>query len=403
MQNNSLTMATEQVSKEELLRKVKEIGPDLSRFVTDERNDRRLSRSVIGALREAGLYRLYLPKSLDGFEADPITTARIVEDVSSYNAAAGWSLMVANTSTWWCARLSDKGIDEFFENGPDTFMAGAFHPPMRATLVEGGYRINGRSPLTSNVHEAQWIFVTALVMSDGEIKMNNGIPEVRGVVMRSEDCKIIDTWHTHGMRATDSNDVESTDVFVPDHLTFPLTQEFEPNRHYKGKLYRFPAMGASIASLIPPVALALARNAITELRSLAEKKIPFGSTVSIRERGSVQRKLGMAEAYVQSSRAYLHLALSEAWQKTILGEKLSLEEKAGLLLASSHTNQMCLQAVDMMYSAAGTSGIYSKNKLSHYFADAQVIRHHGFANDSRYETAAQVYLGLQPDLPVIAF
>ena len=85
------------------------------------------------------------------------------------------------------------------------------------------------------------------------------------------------------------------------------------------------------------------------------------------------------------------------------GEQLSLEDKAGLLLAATHTNQSCFQAVDMMYSAAGTSGIYTKNKLAHYFTDAQVIRQHGFANDSRYETAAQVYLGLQPDLPVLPF
>jgi hypothetical protein len=57
----------------------------------------------------------------------------------------------------------------------------------------------------------------------------------------------------------------------------------------------------------------------------------------------------------------------------------------------------------MMYTAAGTNGIYTKNKLANYFADAQVIRQHGFANESRYETAGQVYLGLPPDLPVLAF
>jgi hypothetical protein len=31
------------------------------------------------------------------------------------------------------------------------------------------------------------------------------------------------------------------------------------------------------------------------------------------------------------------------------------------------------------------------------------IRQHGFANESRYETAAQVYFGLPPDLPVLEF
>jgi alkylation response protein AidB-like acyl-CoA dehydrogenase len=386
-----------------LLEKASEVGPVISQYIDEDENKRRISKPVLQALREAGFLRLFLPKSLGGIEADPLTVAKVVEEVARYNTAAGWSIMVANVSTWWCNRLPEKGIEEIYKNGPDTFIAGAFHPPMKATPVKGGYSINGRSPLTSNVHEAQWVFVSAFVMEQGQMKIHNGIPEVIGVFMDSTDCEIIDTWHTLGMKATDSNDVAATDVFVPGHLSYPLSPEFEPNSHYKSPLYKFPAIGASIASLIAPVALAVARNAIQELKALAEKKVPFGSAVSIRERGSVQKKLGMSEAFVQSSRAYLFQTITECWNKTMAGERLTLEERAELLLAVTHTNQTCVQAVDLMYSAAGSSGIYTRNKLAHYFTDAQVIRQHGFSNDSRYETAAQIYFGLQPDLPVIIF
>ncbi|HMF73910.1 MAG TPA: acyl-CoA dehydrogenase family protein [Flavitalea sp.] len=386
-----------------LFEKVSEIGPIISQYIDEDEINRRISKPVLQTLREAGFLRLFLPKSLGGIEADPITAAKVVEEVARYNTAAGWSMMVANVSTWWCNRLSEKGIEEIYKHGPDTFIAGVFHPPMKATPVQGGYSINGRSPLTSNVHEAQWVFVTAFVMEQSQIKMHNGIPEVIGVFMDSSDCEIIDTWHTFGMKATDSNDVAANDVFVPSHRSYPLAPEFEPNSHYTNPLYQFPAIGASIASLIAPVALAVARNAIEELKTLAEKKVPFGSAVSIRERGSVQKKLGMAEAFVQSSRAYLFQTIAECWSKTVAGERLTLEERAGLLLAVTHTNQTCVQAVDLMYSAAGSSGIYIRNKLAHYFTDAQVIRQHGFSNDSRYETAAQIYFGLQPDLPVIIF
>ncbi|HTE32822.1 MAG TPA: acyl-CoA dehydrogenase family protein [Chryseolinea sp.] len=386
-----------------LLEKASEIGPVISQYIDEDENSRRISKPVLQMLREAGFLRLFLPKSLGGIEADPLTTAKVVEEVARYNTAAGWSMMVANVSTWWCNRLSEKGIEEIYKNGPDTFIAGVFHPPMKATPVQGGYSINGRSPLTSNVHEAQWVFVSAFVMEQSQMKMHNGIPEVIGVFMNSADCTIIDTWHTFGMKATDSNDVTANDVFVPSHRSYPLVPEFEPNSHYMSPLYQFPAIGAGIASLIAPVALAVARNAIQELKTLAEKKVPFGSAVSIRERGSVQKKLGMAEAFVQSSRAYLFQTIEECWNKTMAGQRLTLEERAGLLLAVTHTNQTCVQAVDLMYSAAGSSGIYTSNKLAHYFTDAQVIRQHGFSNDSRYETAAQIYFGLQPDLPVIIF
>lgn len=386
-----------------LLQKATEIGPLMSQYIDEGETNRRIAKPVLQSLREAGFLRMFLPKSLGGNEADPLTTAKVVEEIARYNTAAAWSIMVANVSTWWCNRLPEKGIEEIYKDGPDTFIAGAFHPPMKATPVDGGYSINGRSPLTSNVHEANWVFVSAFVMEQGQMKFHNGIPEVMGVFMNASDCEIIDTWYTLGMKATDSNDVAANDVFVPAHRSYPLAPDFEPNSHYTSPLYRFPAIGASIASLIAPIALAVARNAIQELKSIAEKKVPFGSAVSIRERGSVQRKLGLAEALVQSSSAYLFNTITSCWNKILKGEKLILEERAEMLLAVTHTNQTCVQAVDMMYSAAGTSGIYTKNKLAHYFADANVIRQHGFSNDSRYETAAQIYFGLQPDLPVVMF
>lgn len=399
----TLFATTSSTMEKSLVQAARELGPRIAQYVDEEENSRRLSKQVLTTLREAGFYRLYLPKSLGGLEADPVSTAKVVEEVARHNTAAGWSIMVANSTTWWCGRLPDNGIEEIFQGGPDTFIAAAFHPPMKATSIEGGYLVNGRSPLTSNVHEAHWVFVTAFIMEQDQIKMTDGQPEVIGVFMNTQDCQIIDTWFTLGMRATDSNDVAASDVFVPTHLTFPLRPDYQPNAHYKGSLYQFPAIGASVASLISPVALAVARNAVNELVALADKKTPLGSVVSIKQKGMVQRKWGEAEALVQSSRAYLYQKLAECWSRTLDGDKLSLDDRAALLLAAAHTNQSCARAVELMYSAAGSTAIYTRNKLEHYFTDAQVIRQHGFVNDSRYETVAQVYFGLPPDLPVVAF
>ncbi len=374
----TLTTTNSSTKEKDLIQVARELSPVISPNIDEEENNGRLSAPVINALREAGFFKLYLPKSLGGLEADPLTTAKIVEEVARHNTAAGWSLMVANTTLVMGSRLSEKGIEEIFLEGPDPFIAGSIHPPMKATAVKEGYLINGRNPLLSNVHEAKWIFSTALVMEGQQLKMIDGHPEIICVFMKAGDCQIIDTWHTLGMCATDSNDAEAKDVFVPGHLTF-------------------------IASLLAPVTLAVARNAIYELKALADKKTPLGSMVPIRERGVVQRKLGRAEALVQSSRAFLHEKIGKCWNKALAGGTISLEEKAGLLLAAAHTNQSCVEAIELMYTASGTSGIYMKNKLAHYLTDAQVLRQHGFMNESRYETTGQVYFGLPPDLPIIHF
>jgi alkylation response protein AidB-like acyl-CoA dehydrogenase len=398
----TLTISTGSLKEKNLLQVAGALSTVLSQNITEEENNGRLSSSVVNALKQAGFYKLFLPKSLDGLEADPLTVAKVVEEVAKHNTAAGWSLMVANTTLNMISRMSEKGVKEIFD-GPDVFIAGSVHPPMRATRVDGGYLINGRNALVSNVHEAQWIMMLAIVIEGEQPKIIEGHPVILGVYMNAKDCRIIDTWKVLGMRATDSNDVEAKDVFVPDHRLFALTPEFHPNPYFEGPLYRYPAAGANVACLLAPVSLGVARNAINELKALADKKTPLGSMVPIRERGVVQRKLGRAEALVQCARIYLHQKISECWNKTLAGETISLEEKADLLLAAAHTNQSCTEAVELVYTAAGTNGIYLKNKLAHYFTDAQVLRLHGFMNESRYETVGQVHFGLPPDLPIITF
>ncbi len=388
-------------SSDQILDSIGRIAPILTQHVEDEEKIGRLSAPVVDALRAAGFFKLFLPKSLGGLEVDPLTMAKLVEEVARCNTAAGWSLMVANTTLPMLSRIPDKGIEEIFSNNPNAFLAGSVHPPMMATRTEGGYLINGRNPLVSNIHEAHWIFVLGLVMEGGQPKFTDGHPEILGVYMRAKDCRILDTWTVLGMHATDSNDVEAKDVFVPDARLFALTPEFNPGRHFKGPLYKVPAACANIACLLAPVTIAVAQNAIDELKDLAGRKTPLGSMVPLRERGVMQRKLGRAEALVQSSRAYLHEKIAQCWKKTTGGESISLEEKAGLLLAATYTNQSCVEAVELMYTAAGTNGIYLRNKLAHYVTDAQVLRQHGFMNESRYETGGQVFFGLPPDLPII--
>ncbi len=381
----------------------RELGPLLAEHVSNDEKNRKLSPEVFNALKKAGFYKLFLPRSLGGLEANLVTTARIIEELSRHHAAAGWSIMVGNSNLTFGGFLPEEGVEEIFINNSDSFIAGSVHPPMMATKTEGGYLINGRNPLVSNAHEADWICMLALVCENGKPRITEGRPEIIGIYMKAKDCVIHDTWNVIGMRATDSNDVEAKDVFVPDHRLFPLDPEKTMGKHFQGTLARIPAAAANVATLLPPVTLAVARNAIEELKTLASKKVPLGSMVSIKERGVVQRKVGKAEALVQSSRIYLYEMLDSTWKRVENGEELSLRDKADLLLAATHVNQSCVEAVELCYTAAGSSGIYTKNNLSRYMSDAQVLRQHGFINESRYETGGQIHFGLAPDLKLIEF
>ena len=374
-----------------LLDAVREIEPTIREHAAEAERERRLSRPVVDAMREAGLFRMLTPRSLGGLEVDPVTFGRVMEEVSRYDSAAGWAIQIGNSVDWWCCRLPDEGAEELYADDRDAFIAAAFHPPVEAVAVEGGYRLTGRRPLASNIREATWLMVTAVA---GE--------EAVAAIVRAEEARIVDTWYSLGMRGTDSNDVALDDVFVPKSRTFPLTPEFEPGTHYQGPLYRIPAM-AEAGLVLAPVALGIAREAIDELRALAEGKTPFGSARVLRERPLAQGRLGRAEGVLRSARALFYGTMEEAWERALAGEPVTLEQRADALLASTHALSSCVEAVDLVYSIAGTSAIYTRNPIERHFRDIQTIRHHGFISESRFETVGQVYLGVEPEFGFVYF
>jgi len=193
------------------------------------------------------------------------------------------------------------------------------------------------------------------------------------------------------------------DLFVPRAFTWPLVPAFEPNKHYLSPLYRLPMLAPIVLATIPAIALAIARNAIEEVRALSAKRTPMASAVALRDRGAAQARLGRAEAMLRSARAFMYETLADTWARTQAGEAFTPEQRADVLLAAAHAAQVGAEVTDMMFSSGGSAAVFVRHPLERLFRDAQVIRQHGFVAASRYETVAQVMLGLEPDLPLIHF
>jgi alkylation response protein AidB-like acyl-CoA dehydrogenase len=387
---------------DDLLAAAHKLGPVIREHAEAAERNRRLSPEVIRALVDAGLFRLLLPRSLGGLELDPVTCSTIVETVASFDSAAGWALQAGNTGAWWAARLPKAGVEEIYADNPSAVMSAAFHPPQQAREAADGFRITGRGPLASTIHDAEWLFLTAIVMEGDQPRMADGRPQVIAVVLRAGEVEIVDTWNSLGMRGTDSNDVVIHDVFVPRTRTFPLVPEFEPGPYHGGALYRFPGIGAA-SFMIAPVPLAVARGAISQLRELAQRKVAFGYSRTIGERTTIQVTLARAEAMLRGARLLYYDSLATAWARTEAGTRHTLEQRADLLLGAVYAATTAGSVTDMMHRVAGTSGIYARSPLERHFRDAQTLRHHGFLSESRFEAVGQVYCGVPPEFVMLEF
>jgi alkylation response protein AidB-like acyl-CoA dehydrogenase len=380
-----------------------ELGPLIREHAPEAEKQRRLSKPVIDALEKAGLTKMFLPRALGGQETDPVTCLRVVEEIASFDAAAAWLLMVSNAGAFTFARFPEKTVDDLLADRDHWLTAAAISPPLEAREAPGGFRLNGRRPFASGVSIARSVMVTALVMDGDQPRMTPGGPQVIAAIMPTSDIEIVDTWYGLGLRGSNSNDVALKDVFVPATHTCPMVPAFEPNRYFGGLLYRMPTVAAVVGCLIPPVAAALGRNAIEEVRTLSSRRVPMGSMVPLRDRGVAQARLGRAEGLLRSARALMYESMTEVWERTKAGEASTLQQKADVLLASAHIAQVGAEVVDMMFTSGGASAVFDGHPLQKLFRDAQVVRQHGFVCAARYETFAQVSLGLDPDLVFLHF
>ncbi len=103
-----------------------------------------MTDKVVHAFQEAGLYRMLLPRELDGAELSLSEAMQVVETIARADGSTGWCLMVGNIeSGTGGAYLSDLGVERVFAQGSDIVIAGQGIPRGVARSVEGGYQIQG--------------------------------------------------------------------------------------------------------------------------------------------------------------------------------------------------------------------------------------------------------------------
>ena len=177
---------------------------------------RRTPPDLVKDIAAAGLYQMFLPRSVGGMEASPLTAFEAIEVLSAADGSVGWSAMIATDVSLITGWLETGVVREMGGNPPDLRVAGSLRPQGHARLADGGYRVKGHWNFASGIGHANWIYAPCLVM-DGEkpVMTPAGTPRVWAMWLPLEQAKVVDNWSTLGMRGTGSHDFIVEDVFVP--------------------------------------------------------------------------------------------------------------------------------------------------------------------------------------------
>jgi indole-3-acetate monooxygenase len=370
------------------LNTVRALAPRIAEHAEESERERRLSTPLVDALVEAGLFRLWIPRAFGGEEVDAVTFVEVVEATSRVDGATGWCVMIGGCYGAFGGYLPAEGAREIYGSDARVVSGGAFRPFGEAIVVDGGYRVSGQWPLGSGCHHCTWMVGGCRIVDGDKPRLRaDGTQVTRLLFFPAPDCKIIDTWHSPGLRGTGSHDYAVADLFVPaEHSLSFREQPVE-----SGPLYALPTIGL-FASAIAAVPLGIARHAIDIFTELARAKVASRSRQTLNQHAMLQADLGRAEALVRSGRAFLYESLGAAWKVVSAGDKLDVTQRAMLWLAATQATSAATQAVDLMFSAGGSASVYSNIGLERCLRDIRTAGQHVVVVPSNYEMVGQALL-----------
>lgn len=356
--------------------------------------DRELPPEVVDGLLEARLFRMLIPRSLNGLEIDYPTYVEVIEEISRADASTAWCLNQGSVFATNSAFLPHDVADAIWGRDPRAVVANGPSPTAQAHAVEGGYRVTGRWTFSSGCLHATWLAGFAPFYEDAACSRPlvgpKGRPIARYLLFPKSDARVIDTWNVAGLRGTGSNNFAVTELFVPgDRTVWTYSdQAVEP-----GPIYVIPLV-ALFAGGFAAVALGAARGAIDDLIDLASGKTRRGEDRVMRDQGLVQSQVAHAEAHYRSGRAFLLETVHKVWDSVRATGQVTLDDRILMRLAMTHAIHLAAQAVDLVYSAAGASAIFSDNPIQRRWQDVHVVTQHVQARLAHYETVGRHFLGL---------
>ena len=375
---------------------------------------RALTPDVLDALHEARLFRMLLPRSIEGGELDLPAFFEAASAIAEGDASTAWCLVQNSGCSMSAAYLAPPVAREIF-GAPQSVLAWGFPAATqcRAVPAEGGWSVTGTWGFASGNRHATWLGGHCQLSdaSGKPLSMADGRPVERTMLFARGTANIRDDlWDVIGLRGTGSDTYSVAGLFVPAvHSLVPRANgrehlqagdaavEEETERREQGPLYRFAGTNVYQCGFAG-VALGIARATLDAFIALAKKKAPAAATVPLRDDHWVQSRVALSEARLGSARAWMLQVLREMWDDCVASRRIGFDHRVRLRLASTYAIHEARQVVEDAYADAGATAIFEGNPFERRLRDMHAVSQQLQSSAAHFQTVGQHYLGIAPNV-----
>lgn len=369
---------------------IKALTPEIARRSDEIEQRRGLPPDLLEKLRAAGLFRMQLPKRYGGDELHMLQTSRVLEELGKADGSAAWNGMIAVGWNRSISYFPASTLDTVFADSPDVYIRGAIAPKGTLVRTDGGYIVNGRWPLASGSYPQKYMVGNCLLTgSDGKPEIKNGRPTIRAALVTVDKVKMLDTWHSLGLRGSESHDFVIENQFVPEAHTANLfgTSSFDL------KIFRLPVEMFS-SPTHASVAIGIAQGALEDFSTLARSKRPaFGGGKRMAEDPILAHRFGELQVRLSALRAYTEEAIVKTWDLAHSGDAIEPAMRAESASMAAYVQQRAADIVTEIVEISGATPCYNDSVLQRRWRDIRCVCQHVAAGTGAYRLLGSALMG----------
>jgi alkylation response protein AidB-like acyl-CoA dehydrogenase len=360
---------------------------------------RTLTPAVVEEMWASGLMSSFNPVPAGGIEPSFTEMIETWIEMAWQDGSFGWCGIANLPSTFAAAAyLPDEGFAEVFTAHDNRItMGGQFFPNGQGHAVDGGYRLSGSWSFGSGTGHSEYIAAGFMPMEGGEVRwVSEGLPDMQVAIVPRDDITFTDGWYVQGLKGTGSYDYNATDIFVPQHRTFPLFAR-QPHRGSSPatRMGLMPVTAAGHASW----ALGVAKSMLDDVEELAATKFRMSDMASLASRPTFQKGLAHHVASWRAARLLVLEAFTCAEAAVAAGDELTPRLRADMRVAAVYATDVARACGEWAHLVAGTSSIREGSRLERAFRDLYTGTQHAFISEKVAIDAAQIWLGIIEDQP----
>lgn len=374
---DTLTAIASAPSIAELIKRAEALQPLLRKNTVEAEKNRRTCDENIEAIRDAGLFRLMVPKRYGGYEGSLRAHLEVSAALGEACGGTAWVVALTNVCAWFTSLFSEQAQDEVFGANPDARVAGVFNTSPTTRRVDGGLIVSGKWYSSSGSLHSDWAAVGA-----EERDANGTVVAQYLALMPKLDYSIEDTWFTAGMRASGSNCIVADEIFVPDHRLLNLGDAIEGKyaTEFKDEV-AYRALFVPFASLIlNGPQLGLGRAALKYVIDNAPRRA-VAYTSFEKQTDSVVFQTQIAEAALKIDTAHLRAfrATDEMDEASRQGIKLDALTRARIRADVGLINTLITDAINILLSAHGAGSFSEASPMQRWWRDSNTAARHAVA------------------------